>query len=432
MFGKRARKHMIIFASGDKIRHMTVHPWMGALGVCLVTVFSIGYLAATSYLVLRDDLIGGTMARQARMQHDYEDRISALRAQVDRVTSRQLLDQQVVEEKVEKLLRQQMALNSRHGKLGSVLERAENSGIDMGEVPVPTVNPQAYDKRADAGAGIDAIERLMGLTAGETAGTQEAQPVLAFAPRATLQESAADRADRLFSNVTLSLKGIEQEQLTRIQTLTVGASETAEAIETILARTGVDIAAKDTAAVETRSDETAIGGPFVEPVSTNVFDDSLVALDAALNRLERTRRQARNLPISNPSPASEITSRFGNRVDPFLGRLALHAGIDFRAAIGTNIRVTGPGTVITAGKMGGYGNMVEVDHGNGLTSRYAHLSAIRVHVGDSVASGDVIGEAGSTGRSTGPHLHYEIRVNGTAIDPIGFLTAGNKLARYLN
>ena len=111
VFGKRAQKHIIILASGDKVRHMTFQPWMAALSVCFVSVFSIGYLAATSYLVLRDDLIGGTMARQARMQHEYEDRIAALRAQVDRVTSRQLLDQQVVEDKVEKLLQQQMALS---------------------------------------------------------------------------------------------------------------------------------------------------------------------------------------------------------------------------------------------------------------------------------------------------------------------------------
>ena len=101
VFGKRAQKHIIIVASGDKVRHMTFQPWMAALSICFVSVFSIGYLAATSYLVLRDDLIGGTMARQARMQHEYEDRIAALRAQVDRVTSRQLLDQQVVEDKVE-------------------------------------------------------------------------------------------------------------------------------------------------------------------------------------------------------------------------------------------------------------------------------------------------------------------------------------------
>ena len=146
VFGKRTQKHIIILASGDKVRHMTIRPWMAAVSVCFVSVFSIGYLAATSYLVLRDDLIGGTMARQARMQHEYEDRIAALRAQVDRVTSRQLLDQQVVEDKVEKLLQQQMALSSRHGRLGTLLDRAEESGIaekDVQPEAAPVGKPEA-------------------------------------------------------------------------------------------------------------------------------------------------------------------------------------------------------------------------------------------------------------------------------------------------
>jgi N-methylhydantoinase A/oxoprolinase/acetone carboxylase beta subunit len=115
VFGKRGQQHVLILASGDKLRHMTIRPWMGSLALGMIAVLVFGYLAATCYLVFRDDLIGATMARQARMQHEYEDRIAALRAQLDRITSRQLLDQQVVEQKVEKLLQQQNALFSRHG-----------------------------------------------------------------------------------------------------------------------------------------------------------------------------------------------------------------------------------------------------------------------------------------------------------------------------
>lgn len=129
VFGKKRQQHVLVLASGDKVRHMTIRPWMTALAGCTIGLFSLGYLGATGYLILRDDLIGATMARQTRMQHDYEDRIAALRAQVDRVTSRQLLDQQVVEKKVEKLLQQQAALTSRHGRMSELLERAENSGI---------------------------------------------------------------------------------------------------------------------------------------------------------------------------------------------------------------------------------------------------------------------------------------------------------------
>ncbi len=426
VFGKRAKQHLIIVASGDRIRHMTVHPWMAALGFCFVGVFAIGYLAATSYLVLRDDLIGATMARQARMQHDYEDRITAHRAQVDRVTSRQLLDQQVVEQKVEKLLEQQMALSSRHGKLDSLLTRAENSGVQETDIPVPAIAPETDDRRADASGGLRAIEQLMGLkTAGAASTGVTDRAALAYvSPR---PDSMADRADRLFSRVTISLKGIEQQQVARIQSLTANAAETAEAIHSIVRRTG--IAMDDTAG---NDDTSAMGGPFVEPEPDGDFDVSLTELDTALERLERARGAVRKLPFDNPSPGSDITSRYGNRVDPFLGRLALHAGIDFRVSVGTDIHATGAGTVTVAGRNGGYGIMVEIDHGNGITTRYAHMSQVLVNVGDQVDGGDRIGRSGSTGRSTGPHLHYEVRREGKAVDPMRFLSAGLKLTSYMN
>ena len=96
------------------------------------------------------------------------------------------------------------------------------------------------------------------------------------------------------------------------------------------------------------------------------------------------------------------------------------------------VQATGSGTVVTAGRTGGYGNLVEIDHGSGLSTRYAHLSRVLVKAGDTVDAGETIGLSGSTGRSTGPHLHYEVRRNGRASDPARFLSAGNKLSTYMN
>lgn len=419
VFGKRTQQHTLILASGDKVRHLTIRPWMVAIAVCFIGVFGIGYLGATTYLILRDDLIGATMARQARIQHDYEDRIAALRAQVDRVTSRQLLDQQLVEKKVEQLLEQQAALTSRHGKLGSLLERAENSGLPSNE---PTARPALSnalvpEKQANLSGGAKAIESLMG--ARKPASTT---PALAYVPAT---ETMSDHADRVFSKVTLSLKNVEQQQLSRISELTEGAEDKADAIAGIMQRTGIRL---------DEPQDSAVGGPFVEPetIAGDVFDSSLNELDTALNRLELMRSTATALPFGNPAPGRTITSRFGNRLDPFLGRPALHAGLDFRAETGANIRATGAGTVTVASNSGGYGNMVEIDHGKGITTRYGHMSAILVKVGDRIEPGDVIGRAGSTGRSTGPHIHYEVRRNDQAIDPMHFLAAGSKLKSYLN
>ena len=112
-----------------------------------------------------------------------------------------------------------------------------------------------------------------------------------------------------------------------------------------------------------------------------------------------------------------MSSGFGMRMDPFLRSPAMHTGLDMRGDTGDPVRVTANGTVTIAGDNGGYGKMVEVDHGNGFATRYAHLSAIDVKVGQAVKIGQIIGKIGSTGRSTGPHLHYETRVDGEAVDP---------------
>jgi murein DD-endopeptidase MepM/ murein hydrolase activator NlpD len=107
----------------------------------------------------------------------------------------------------------------------------------------------------------------------------------------------------------------------------------------------------------------------------------------------------------------------------------MHAGIDFRGSHGEPVRATAAGRVTHAGSMGGYGLMVDIDHGNGLSTRYAHLSRIEVVEGDMVRLGQRVGRVGSTGRSTGPHLHYETRVHGDAVDPMRFVRAGLRLAQ---
>ncbi len=117
----------------------------------------------------------------------------------------------------------------------------------------------------------------------------------------------------------------------------------------------------------------------------------------------------------------EVTSRFGWRNSPWGGGQELHQGIDIANSPGTPVVATADGVVVQSGLSGGYGNLVQVDHGNGLATIYGHNSRLAVQPGQSVKKGQVIAYMGSTGRSTGPHLHYEIRMNGEAVDPIGFL-----------
>jgi murein DD-endopeptidase MepM/ murein hydrolase activator NlpD len=134
---------------------------------------------------------------------------------------------------------------------------------------------------------------------------------------------------------------------------------------------------------------------------------------------------ADRLPLARPTTGEVETSGFGVRLDPFTGRPALHTGLDFAGAYMTPIHATAPGVVSFTGVRTGYGNTVEIDHGGGFKTRYAHLQSISVHVGERVAIGERIAAMGSTGRSTGVHLHYEVWVNGRPENPVRFLKAGD-------
>ncbi|MDH3740325.1 MAG: M23 family metallopeptidase, partial [Hyphomicrobiales bacterium] len=124
-----------------------------------------------------------------------------------------------------------------------------------------------------------------------------------------------------------------------------------------------------------------------------------------------------------------ITSKYGMRRDPFRRVMAMHAGIDFKAPYGAPIMATAPGVVIKSGREGAYGNLVEIRHDNGFTTRYAHMSAIKVRSGARVARGTVVGLLGNTGRSTGAHLHYETRRHGKSVNPARFWKAWNALQK---
>ncbi len=147
----------------------------------------------------------------------------------------------------------------------------------------------------------------------------------------------------------------------------------------------------------------------------------LEALDSLLSgrKAEDSRGYLANLPVRR----GDITSTFGYRTDPFTGRTAFHPGIDFAGAEGTDIYAVAPGVVSYSGQRTGYGNVVEIDHGGGYMTRYGHVSALLVRAGDRVAKDQLVAYMGSTGRSTGPHLHYEVLLNDRQVDPAGFVMA---------
>lgn len=173
----------------------------------------------------------------------------------------------------------------------------------------------------------------------------------------------------------------------------------------------------------------AMGGPF-EPVdegesnASAEADAQFRALFQTWKKLDMLEQTVISVPSMQPVDKLLFTSSFGVRSDPFRGTAAMHAGVDIPGAVGTPIYATADGVISHAGRRGGYGNLVQINHGRGIETRYGHLSKIMVEDNARVRRGQIIGLMGSTGRSTGSHLHYEVRVDGKAVNPIPFLQSG--------
>ena len=251
----------------------------------------------------------------------------------------------------------------------------------------------------------------------------------ADAPFTTASVAAADSTEPTarLALVDRSLDRIESSQTKALAVIDRAAERSATRNAAIVAETGLD-----PAKLSPPHGQGGVGGPYL-PVG---IDPNAPALDPALSRVARDVATAARLeallrfvPLSMPlSGDPSLTSPFGYRADPFLGRLALHPGVDLAEAYGAEIHAAAAGRVEHAGPAGGYGIMVEIDHGNGLATVYAHMSEALVEEGQEVDRGAVLGRLGSTGRSTGPHLHYEVRVDGEPVDPERYLRAGADLA----
>lgn len=228
----------------------------------------------------------------------------------------------------------------------------------------------------------------------------------------------------------LSVRGHQRDLMDELGART---EKSTALLEKALQRTGLDVAAMLSRAAEARAD-VGVGGPLksladggqtVAVASLDPVDRDMTNLEGKLGRWGELMALAQRLPLDLPMAGeAEVSSTFGRRTDPFTKQLAFHAGIDFIGPNRAPVMATAPGVVVFAGRKGPYGRAVEIDHGLGVKTRYAHLSAISVQAGDTIAFGRQVGTMGSTGRSTGQHLHYEILLDDEQIDPGKFIEAG--------
>jgi murein DD-endopeptidase MepM/ murein hydrolase activator NlpD len=405
--------------AGKQVRVGPVLFWI-AVG----TVVALGAWSATTatYFAFHDDVLTRLIARQAEMQYAYEDRIAELRAKVDRTTSRQLLDQEQFDKKLDQIMRREAALESRATALNALPDASITGSIkpasphgtstDAGTSSVP--KPSPISDTVTFVAPPDREARL-----------QSRAPALA-GPEPS-QFASSQGVDNVIVRLQASLDKVENRQMAALNSVEDGIESRARRMRGAIADLGLDMAQ-----LEAATPRVGMGGPFV-PVklaaNAGPFERELYHINISRAGVERLNRTLAQVPYRKPVVGEvEFTSGFGVRTDPFLGRPAMHTGLDFRASMGDPVRATANGKVVSAGWAGGYGRMVEIDHGNGLSTRYGHMSEIHVKVGDPIKIGQVIGAVGSTGRSTGPHLHYETRIDGEAVDPQKFLRAGVRLS----
>ena len=368
-----------VFASAPRpaARQTTagIRPWMFYLSFAVL--FGTNVLTLVGFLMAPDiaALLGG---QKERVASAYENRIAQLRVEVDRLHSRQFAQAGDINLQLQELSQQQEVLLEQHLLVQQLAQKAAELGIETANLPdasapAPTVPAHSTDL---AGIG--------------------------------------KSMDRMMDDSRLALAALSES-----------ATRSTNDILDALGDLGIRPAMPDEIG--------GVGGPYVPPVgdeTSSMLDDANAAY-LALARFKAARSAIDLAPIHRPMDGLVRTSsNFGNRKDPFTGGRAFHAGIDFPAPTGTPVLSAGYGKVSFVGTKSGYGKTVEITHGPGLMTRYGHLSAYLVKEGQVVDTGMPIAKVGSTGRSTGPHLHFEVRRKNAAVDPTNYLTAGKRLARF--
>ena len=369
----------------DAARHRRhgVHP---ALFYSMFAVLLAGNALMGTAFLLSSDISKLLSGQKEQVIEAYEDRIAQLRVEVDRLHSRSYAQAGDMNLQLQELAQQQEVLVEQHQLVRVLVDKAGQLGIEPATLAATENQDDMADMAPLAPTGnpdVDATAAAVAQMMGETQ----------FA-MSSIAETAELRTHSIVSE---------------------------------LGDLGIRVDLPDTL--------DGVGGPLMAPVDgtdASPMVDDANAVMAALVRYKAARDSIDSAPIHMPISGNfRNSSGFGNRTDPFTGGRAFHSGMDFAAPKGTTVLSAGKGIVSFVGTKSGYGNVVEVTHANGLITRYGHLSAFLSEEGQAVNTGTPIAKVGSTGRSTGPHLHFEVRKSDTAINPKAFLEAGKRLLPLL-
>lgn len=366
----------------------------------------------TFMMLFGDQLSSRVIAESSQMQDAYEQRLQAYRAEIARLSlevEQSKFDSTSVEGKVVELGRRQRQLELR---LLALKQLSDIVGLPSGAAPAPAppANRIGYEDEDEGELRPIPIQA-------------EAPPVIEQAPAP--REQSAD-LEAFIARMDRALRNVDQMQQTVLVNLGRASEFRTERIRAALTLIGL----QPQQILQMRGKADVVIPNIVLPLSeqNTPFAQGIERARQNHGLTLGIRDVVQALPILRPTnPGIRFSSGFGYRIHPIHGTKRLHAGLDMAAPIGEPIFAAGSGVVRSAGWGGGYGNLIQVDHGNGLLTRYAHLSQIKVTPGQPVAKGTMIGLMGTTGASTGSHLHFETRIHGSPVNPACFLLAGDRI-----
>jgi murein DD-endopeptidase MepM/ murein hydrolase activator NlpD len=419
----------------------------------------LGWVAFTSVNVIFKDRIFAAKERHFEQMHAfYESRIADLQLSYDELNSSLILAQDRFKEVADGLEQKQQALAAviEHKK-GALTSLASGAALLRQSQDVPSRGAPAFTRAAGVGGVFDAMAAdastalVPPSSASDATGSQNyssANAQLATAStvpastRATFFGGAMQRLGALFHRRVAAdapnhpivksadlqsarILKLELNESVLLAEATDDVNKETTRLSRLLRSTGIDSKSLISRLPAEHGDggHLATLGLSSEGTDDN-FSSGIADAAGAIGKLDDVVRALKAVPLAAPTDTPSVSSGFGARVDPFNERLAFHSGVDLSGPKGADVRATGAGVVVFAGARGDYGNAVEIDHGYGIRTRYGHLSKIVAVPGTQVDKGTVIGRLGSTGRSTGPHVHYEVWYDRTVRDPEKFIKAG--------
>jgi len=441
-FRRQYVERQIYLRSNGQVQFISLSPFTQAVFLG-IAVLSFGWVAFSSVnVVFKQQIISSKDQRYIKMQDAYEVRLAQLQSSYDELNGQLIISQ-------ERFLATTRELEDKHRQLAALMgqRRAASTELDQMRDRYAATARLAEDQRAGNSVLMSVDENAQGVNIAQTAtrpqhrdglsyvidGSESGSLDMANLAGAGLASDTDQMGTVALIDTKLANLGHAQQNL--INTIDETTDRRIRELTSIIDLTKVadvnTLVKENGGGTESEEGE---GGPLLGLAegealagagNGTAFNKQFSRVSNNLNALTELENTLAKMPLAEPVNSYHESSGFGPRRDPFTGRMAFHAGEDMATAWGSLVYATTSGVVTYAGQHGAYGNMVEITIGNGFKTRYGHLSRINVKVGQKIAFRDIIGRVGSTGRSSGPHLHYEVWFDDVVRDPTKFVEAGH-------